>query len=297
MRARSLLLLILALALLLATGAQAGTGLTIQPIKVSHTINPGESVSDSISLTNASDEDIKVEVSVEDFIPAAGSVNVQFVGRAEGITTVRDWITIGGKDSFVFKKGESRKIPYTVIAPANAEPGGHFGVAFFKATRLEEVGQLKIGTRVGMLIFITVPGNSLQKGKILDFAGPSFVNRAPVDFTIKFENTGTVHFEPKGAITIANMLGKTAGSIPVEGQVVLPTGIRDLTARWDFSGIALGRYTAALRIVDGEGNELTAKTIAFYVFPVVYFVIFVALVLTLFFGVRFLRKKVKISLR
>ena len=51
MRAGSLMLSILMLGLFWAPGAEAGTGLTIQPIKVSHTINPGDSVSDTISLT------------------------------------------------------------------------------------------------------------------------------------------------------------------------------------------------------------------------------------------------------
>lgn len=286
---------VLAFVFLLAP-ARAGTGLTIQPIKVSHTIKPGETASGAISLTNASDDDIQVEVTVEDFVPAAGSTNIQFIGRAEGNTTVRDWINIGGNQTFVFKQGEARQIPYTIKAPASAEPGGHFGVAFFKATRLQKTEQLKIGTRVGMLIFVTIPGNNLQKGKILDFSTPRFVQRGPVPFSIKFENTGTVHFEPKGAIKITNILGKEVGSVPVEGQVVLPRGVRDLTADWNASGFLLGRYRAELKIVDGEGNELTAKTVAFYAFPLWYVVGFIATVIALFFGLRYLRKKIKFSI-
>lgn len=277
--------------------ASAGTGLTIQPVKVSHTINPEASVSDTISLTNASDEDVQVEVTVEDFTPAAGSLNLQFIGRTDGVTTVRDWITIEGKDSFVFKKGESRAISYTIKAPKDAEPGAHFGVVFFKATRLQAEGQLKVGTRVGVLIFVTVPGDNLQKGKILDFSGPSFVTGGPVKFTIKFENTGTVHFEPKGTITITNIFGNTTGSIPVQGQIVLPTGTRDLTAEWAVGSLIAGRYKAFLKIVDGEGNELTTKTIEFYAFPVWYFAGFIAVILGLFFGIKFLKKNLKISFK
>ncbi|MBI2476289.1 MAG: hypothetical protein HYV67_03535 [Candidatus Taylorbacteria bacterium] len=295
---RTALLVLSVLLLLLLFGASvanAGIGLSVQPVKVLHTIKPGETVSGAISLRNESDEDVNVEVTVEDFIPAAGSINLQFIGRTEGVTTVRDWITIGGKGSFVFKKGESRAIPYSIKAPSKAEPGAHFGVVFFKATRLEEAGQLKIGTRVGVLIFVTVPGNSLQKGKILDFSGPSFVTGSPVGFTIKFENTGTVHFEPKGALTIANMFGKKVGEVPISGQVVLPTGVRDLIAQWDVSGFLLGRYTAALAIVDGEGNELTTKTVAFYAFPVWHLLGLMALIFALFHLFKFLRRRLKIS--
>ncbi|KKU03962.1 MAG: hypothetical protein UX07_C0049G0005 [Parcubacteria group bacterium GW2011_GWA2_45_30] len=274
----------------------ASTGLTIQPVKVSHTIEPGNSVSSQITLKNESDGTVKVEATIEDFIPAAGSVNVQFVGRAEGVTTVRDWITLDAPDSFVFEKGQARSIIYTVKAPPDAEPGGHFGVVFFKATDAKEQGQLKVGTRVGMLIFITVPGNQLQKGKVLDFSAPIFVQKGPVPFTIKFENTGTVHFEPKGVITITNIFGKEVGVVPVAGQTVLPTGVRDLSAMWDVSGLLLGRYVAEINIVDGEGNELTANKIAFYAFPLWYLLGFIVAVIALFFGVKFLKKNVRISI-
>ena len=280
----------------LADYTNADSGLTIQPVKVSHTIEPGESVSGSILLKNASSEAVDVEVVVEDFVPAAGSGNIQFVGRAEGVTTVRDWIELDIPESFVFQKDESKTIPYTIQAPPDAEPGGHFGVAFFKATEIGDEGQLKVGTRVGMLIFVTVPGNQLQKGTILDFLAPFFIQKGPVDFEITFENTGTVHFEPKGVITITNMWGKEVGKIPVSGQAVLPTGVRDLNAQWNVASVLLGRYKADLGLVDGEGNELTANSIAFYAFPVWYVLSFFLAVMALFFGLRFLKRRVKISI-
>jgi len=267
--------------------ASAGTtGLSIQPVKVSHTIEPGESVSA-----------INVDVVVEDFVPSAGTTNIDFVGRAEGLTTVRDWISLEIPDDFVFEKGGSRSITYTIQAPPDAEPGGHFGVAFFKATEITDAGTLKVGTRIGMLIFVTVPGNQLQKGNILDFDSPFFVQRGPIEFKIKFENTGTVHFEPKGAITITNIFGKAVGEIPVSGQVVLPTGVRDLNVQWNVSGFLLGRYTAALALVDGEGNELTAENISFYAFPIWYTVGFFGALIVVFFFLRFLKRRVRISIK
>lgn len=277
--------------------AYASTGLSIQPLKVTHTLNPGESVSGVIQITNAGDNAVNVETKVEDFIPLAGTYQIQFVGRAPGISTVRDWITLDAPKSFVLAKGAAKNVSYTIKTPLDAEPGGHFGVAFFKASELAKNGQqLKVGTQVGMLILVTIPGSHLEKGNILDFTGPLFVKEGPINFTIKFENTGTVHFEPKGTITITNMFGKEIGSVSVGGQVVLPTGIRDLAASVNFDGVLLGRYKAALKMFDGEGNELTARNIAFYAFPLWYVVSFFIAVAVLFFTIRFLKKNVKISI-
>ncbi len=276
--------------------ANAGMGLTIQPVKISQTLKPGESVSGVISLANASEKEIKVDVKVEDFIPLAGGEGVQFVGRAPGLSTVRDWITIGGNQVFTFGKNESRNIPYTITAPDNAEPGSHFGVAFFKASELQEGDQqLKVSTQVGVLIFVTIPGSHLQKGKILDFSSPKFIQKGPVNFKIKFENTGTVHFEPKGSIKITNIFGKEVGEVPVQGQVVLPTGVRDLAAQWNAGSFLLGRYKAELSIIDGESNILTAESIAFYAFPVWYILGFLLTIAVLFFILKFLRSRLKIS--
>jgi len=275
----------------------ANTGLTIQPIKASHTIEPGKSVESSILLTNASDEDINVDVKVEDFIPLAGADSIQFVSRAPGVTTVRDWVAVQGGSSFVFKKGETRRIPYTITAPADAEPGSHFGVAFFKATRLDDAGaQLKVGTQVGMLIFVTVPGDFRQEGRILDFTAPGFVQTGPVGFSMSFENTGTVHFEPKGKITIRNMFGNEVGVVPIEGNVVLPTGKRELKFQWDTSGILLGAYTADASVLDGEGNELTSDSVTFYAFPVWYSLGFIVSVLVLFWLFLFIKRRVRVSI-
>ncbi|MDP2736931.1 MAG: hypothetical protein Q8O59_04115 [bacterium] len=274
----------------------AGTGLTITPVKISQTLKPGEAVSGVISLTNVSEKAIRVDVKMEDFIPLAGGEGVQFVGRAPGLSTVRDWITIGGEQSFTFGKNESKDIPYTIKAPLTAEPGSHFGVAFFKATELQDGGQLKIGTQVGVLIFVTVPGNRLQKGKILDFTAPRFVQKGPVNFKIKFANTGTVHFEPKGEIKITNIFGKEVGKVPIAGQVVLPTGAKDLQASWNVAGLLLGRYKAAASIQDGEGNILTTNNIAFYAFPLWYLLGFILLVIIIFFILKFLRSKISISI-
>lgn len=289
--------LLLVSAVSLPEAAHAGTGLTIQPVKVSETLAPGQEVSGTILLSNASEEDVEVDLDVQDFIPTAGAETIQFVGRTEGLTTVRDWITLdGGAKSFILKQGESKNVPYTIKAPENAEPGGHFGVAFFKAVKLSELNsQIKIGTQVGVLVFVTIPGSHLQKGTILDFTAPTFVNGNTVPFGIRFENTGTVHFEPKGAISITDMFGKEVGTVPIQGQVVLPTGIKNLTFAWETKGLLVGRYVAKATIQDGDGNTLTSKSAAFYALPVWYILGFILTVLVLFFLIRFFRSRVQFT--
>jgi hypothetical protein len=282
--------------------AFAGTGLTIQPVRVSHTLNPGEEVSGIISLINASDDenDTLITLKTEDFIPAAGGEGVNFTGRAPGVTTVMDWITLGENNerSFLIKKGASRGVPYTIKAPSNAEPGGHYGVLFFKAQKTGK-GQemLNVGTQVGVLVLVTIPGNHLQKGRILNFASDrKFYQTPPISFITRFENTGTVHFEPKGTIKITNLFNKEVAEVPVSGQVVLPTGIRNLSTKTHVEGFIFGKYDAELSIVDGDGEKLSTKSVSFYVFPVWYILEFIGSIILLYLALRFMKKKVKINI-
>lgn len=279
------------------SNASASIGLSIQPIKVSHTLETGALTGGVISLTNTSDQEINVEATIEDFTPAAGSSYVNFVGRAPGVTSVRDWIKLDVPENFVLAKGAAKTVAYMIHAPKNAEPGSHFGVIFFKATEIHASGQLKVGTRVGVLIFVTIPGNHLAKGNILGFSTPLFIQGGPINFNIKFENTGTVHFEPKGTIIVKNILGEKIGEVPVQGQIILPTGVKEWITRWDIAGVLLGKYSAELKLFDGEGNELTANTVSFYAFPIWYVIAFFVTVAALFFTFRFLKKNIKISIK
>lgn len=276
--------------------AFASTGLTIQPIKVSQTLSPGANVSGAIALTNASDGDVEVEVKIEDFIPTAGEATFQFVGRTEGVTSVRDWVEIDGPTKFAFKKGETKNVAYTIRAPKDAQPGSHFGVLFFKATNAADVdAQIKVGTQVGVLVFVTIPGDYRQEGSIRDLAVPGFVTGGPIEMELSFENTGTVYFEPKGEIKVTNMFGNQVGSVPIEGYAVLPTGLRTMNFNWAVSGPMIGRYVATATVLDPEGKVVSEKSSVFWALPVWYVVGFLALAAFLFFGLRFVKRKLRIT--
>jgi hypothetical protein len=276
--------------------AHAAIGLSIQPVKISETLNPGQTVTGELLLKNVSDVPVVVEFSTKDFLPVAGYDSIEIVQGAQGVTSVRDWITIDSPTTFTFGINESKAIPYTITAPLDAEPGGHFGVMLFKATDQTEQGTLRVGTQVGMLVLVAVPGNRLEQGQVLDFSTSKFFQRGPVIFSIKFENTGTVHFEPRGSIVVRNMFGSEVANIPVEGQVVLPRGVKTLTEKWDTSAFLLGKYSAIATIIDGEGNEISTKEISFWAFPIWYSASFFVTLVALYLFFRFIKRRVRISI-
>lgn len=288
--------ILLTLALATPVFCLADTGLKIQPVKISETMQPGDTLTGSIAITNVSDTDVNVSITVQDFVPLAGADTIQFVGRAPGVTSVRDWIQVAGPLDSVFKKGEERNISYTINAPANAEPGGHFGVVLFKATpHVEGGGSIQVGTQVGMLVLVAIPGSHTEAGRIVSFSAPVFLQTGPVPFTLNFENTGTVHFEPRGKITIRNMFGHEVANVPIEGVVVLPSSIKKMEFDWNVSGFLFGRYSAHADIVDGSGTTIATADTSFWVIPVWYTLAFVLVLIVIFLILRFIKRRVRIT--
>jgi hypothetical protein len=92
------------------------------------------------------------------------------------------------------------------------------------------------------------------------------------------------------------MFGSSVADVPIEGQVILPTSVKTLNEEWRVSGLLLGRYTAVAHIVDGEGNTLTTDSVTFWAFPIWYLVAFFVTIVLLFFIIRFLKRRVRISI-
>src|SRR3989344_6794336 len=284
--AKNLKYIFLAVVLLLAQifyfGSPAGTqgffnvieaaqGFTIFPAKISLEIDKGAEQSSRIKVTNAGDGKVGVLVSVQDMVPTANSGGFNYVPKAPGITSLVDWITIN-KEVFSLKPNESKDVPFTIKVPPDASPGSRFAIVFFATGAPDsESGQLNVSARVGSLVFLTVPGDFKQTGEILNFRTNNkfLFQKEPIVFKFDFQNTGTVYFEPKGAITITNIFGKTINTILVEGQVVLPTGLKTITVAWPYSGWLFGVYKASLAIsVTGKGDIASADTMI-YAFPII----------------------------
>lgn len=253
-----------------AKQTEAAQGFTIFPAKLSLDIDKGAQQSSWIRVTNAGDSKVGVLVSVQDMIPTANSGTFNYVPKAPGVTSLVDWISID-KKVFNLKPNESKEVPFTIKVPADTSPGSRFAIVFFATgAPAEKGGQLSVSARVGALVFLTVPGDFKQTGEITNFRSNNkfLYQREPVIFKFDFSNTGTVYFEPKGTITITNIFGKITDTIPVEGQVVLPTGLRTITVAWPYGGWLFGIYKAHLAIaVTGKGDIAAADTMI-YAFPI-----------------------------
>jgi hypothetical protein len=246
----------------------------VGPGKIELEVNPGESKTFEMLVTNRMGEPKTFILSTEDF---EGSKNAEdtvvLLGDEQGPYSLRNYISFP-ETEFTLNHAERATIPVTVSVPANAEPGGLYGTVITQTiSKKTETKQAKstIVARIATLIFLRVPGETNVEGKLTDFetvSGKKFFSAPPIPFSLLFENTGSVHLTPYGEIRITNMFGREVGVMEADKWFAMPDSLRTREMSWQHPKFLFGKYTAVASINPGYGESADTLSFSFYVFPV-----------------------------
>lgn len=254
---------------------------------------PGETAVVEITVTNRITEDREFRLEVEDIAGSQDpSISVQSLKQGErGPYSVQDYISFPD-DSFILELGERARIPVTISIPPNAEPGGYYGAVLVSTVRVNDAQgaapSQPIIARVGSLIFLTVSGDISRSGETKEVAlvdDKWWYESGPINIGILYENTGSVHVNPYGEVSVTNMFGEEVGFVELEPWFVLPQSLRLRELTWDREFL-LGRYTITARVNRGYEDVVDEVTVSFWVLPWkivagVFFVLFIVI-----FGIR-----------
>jgi len=266
--------------LLLATGyslltptvkAQSVEGLSAIPPRLEATVNPDGVNSQIIKVRNESSQEKSINVSTSDFIvnDNVGTPTIVNASEKDNRWAASNWIQIS-PSSFKLKGGETKSLTLTITPPANALPGGHYAMVIHSPgdqISITDSTGASIQTKVGTLVYITIPGNITQNAIIKNFSAPKFEEFGPIDFTTTIQNLSDIHIKPAGNITITNMIGmKSFVQFNKDGVNIFPGKTRDfenqLNKKWLF-----GRYKAELNAAYGTAGGVATATIFFWVIP------------------------------
>jgi hypothetical protein len=267
--------------------AQPAAALTVSPVKVEVSGDPGQTLVGEIELFNEQVETKNLFSSVENFEPSGDTGSPKFVGGESGLAT---WVAV--TDRTVVEPSKTVKLPYSITIPADAEPGGYFAAIFFSESNpeSEQGGNVSIGGKLGVLILLRVNGDIKEAAGISNFGfdGESrWRTQLPITFVYRFKNDGADRVVPRGDIVIKNTFGSVVTTLPAnvnEGSV-LPNSIRKFSAQWgvpsaegassSFFSIAraqmkdfhFGMYKAELALTYGEANQVALASINFFFVP------------------------------
>lgn len=249
----------------------ANTGIQISPVTFNFEIKPGETQDGKILITNRNDETMNYVMELEIFDNSSedGVPSFTVVKPSEGVVTFVDWVTFPDGDTGSIDVGKSKEVNFTISVPAGAEPGGHYGAIFAKQTKPLIQGQNQVGVsaRVGTLFLISVPGKTTQAAQVIEFKAPKFVWKGPVNFKMRVQNTGTVHFDSKSVAIINNLIGADT-NFELGTHTILPKSIRAYEASWN-KKYPFGFYKITPTATDGNNVTISGSEVTMIAIPLI----------------------------
>jgi len=285
------LAVVIALGSLLLSTAGAGAqskkaeGITVTPVTDEFTVKPGETVTRTVRVINPTVEVANLYPRVLDFHTNNDKGQPVFytVKDRSSRYALSEWVTFS-KPLIRVAPNEEEKFEVIITAPSDAEPGGHYGAVLFSTEEPKlssDTTQVGVVGLVGTLLLAQVPGNVTQKMVITDFDAPTVLIQPPAQFSLLFQNMGTVHLKPVGEIKIRNWSGATRTTLRVNegGGNVLPESQRRFENVWPFDWKAFGKYTASVAVTYGFPEQQAMATRSFFVIPLWLIVLILALLL------------------
>lgn len=252
----------------------AGQGLEISPPLVEINADPGQTVNFDIRVRNITREVLLVTPQINDFVAQGEEGKPKLLldnNQEPSPYSMKGWVVELAESKIAPQQQKTFNIALNV--PADASPGGHYGVVRFTAVppELEGTG-VALSASVGSLVLVRVSGDIKEAASLVEFyttqAGQrkSFFERGPITFTQRLRNDGNVHFKPIGTVRVTNLFGQEVGVLSVneKGGNVLPASVRRFEQTLDNQWL-FGRYSAEANI-QYSGQNLS-KTISFWVVP------------------------------
>ena len=254
--------------------AQNAAGITLVPATIERLANPGDKVSETLTVTNESGEEKEYFIYKRNIKGVEeGGVPI-FAEDTEEVTgfEIIDWIALPTEPIRIAAES-SYTFALDIMVPQDATPGSHFGGVFISAEppKLREIGA-GVGYEVASILSIRISGDIIDAARIRSFStGKLFYSKKDVDFTAKIENQGNILIRPRGPLEIKSMFGGESRSLSVNESLagVFPGTTRDFTFSWQDEGIGFGRYEAILALVyDGKDGQRTVDaSLVFWIFP------------------------------
>jgi hypothetical protein len=286
------------------TNSNTGSGLRISPVRSELVINPGETKTVDVYVTNVTDAPAKLKGILNDFGAGDDESGQPRIYLDENKSAPSHGLKkyIKPIDEMQLASKEQRLVKVSISIPNDAAGGGYFGAVRFTPADSNNNENVSLSGSVGTLLLVTVPGDIVEKADIKSFnvarmneeklgkASTFFTNGAKdskgkgIQAVLRVENTGNVQVAPFGK-AILKRSGKEIASYELNNVTpkgnVLPDSIRRFTIDLGDKTGSFGKYTLEGNFGYGSTGQLISASTSFYVVPLAYLLVIIGLVLIL----------------
>jgi hypothetical protein len=314
---RSLLLFVFTLVLVaspcfsVAQESDSSSGLTISPPIKEINLEPGKTYQEKIKVNNPTKNLVEVFPVARNFSASENETGIPTIETPSEEATygLASWISFS-QSKLALTSEQEAEFNYTINVPLDAEPGGHYGAVLFASEPPKiDAGETRVSlaSMVGSLILAKVAGDAKEGARIKEFSTSKRVYfSTPVDFTLRIENTGNIHFKPQGDIVVKNW-GKISETVDINSKKgnVLPKSVRNFSETdkkgetslaFKGSKFSFGKFTADLVVVYGSNDQSLTGKVSFWIIPwwlIVTFSVITIVLITLLILRKKKNKKIK----
>ena len=260
-----------------ASKTNTANTLKIAPVRSDITINPGETKSVPVTVTNLTASPISVRPSANDFVagdergtPALILDDTKFApthSLKRFMQPLKDTV-IPAKKATTFN--------VIIKVPKDAQAGGYFGALRFSPSSPDTGGEVNLSASVASLLLATVTGPVTEKLNMTNFeiqqnkkTGTHFQSSNDLSALVRFENKGGLQIGPFGKLFVKQgdkVVYETDFNENTPREMILPDSAR----RWDIplKNIgSFGNYTVSAVFSYGSKNETITIEKSFWVIP------------------------------
>jgi hypothetical protein len=272
--------------------------LTIAPSIIELEVNQNEEITQVISVTNNSDIILPIKIETTEYtqnefgIPSFSETDLQY--------SCRDWIEVDPTD-FALNPYESRDITITALIPQAAEPGSHFASVLFKPILPPEYFKPQsahILPYIGSVIALNVNIDEYERIneylEVENFHSQNHFQSEPLELSFGIRNKDVYYHKVEGEIIIYNLLNIEVDKVTIDNATIFPKKSRSLSNNLE-EQLFGGFYTA--KLVIGDGNYQTEKSIRLFVVPSIITILVFLLILDLSILLILKRKNIDDAIR
>ncbi len=253
--------------------AQSSAPITVAPARQEITLEPGQTISVAVRFYNQSSSPVAGIVHVSDFIvnDASGTPTIiDSIDQATPKFSASQWFSLLS-DRVVILGNSNVIIQAQVRVPLDAHPGGRYVAVYFQPGTPEvekgkESASSGVTPRLAGLIYIKVPGTITEQALISRFFAKTFSEYGPVEVTTEITNRGDYHIQPKGLLSMTNMVGGLLAQEKLTDINIFPDASRtfktSLGSHWMF-----GRYRIDLSAAYGDHAQALSRFIYVWILP------------------------------
>ncbi|HSX58343.1 MAG TPA: DUF916 domain-containing protein, partial [Candidatus Saccharimonadales bacterium] len=199
--------------------SSTAVGLEISSPIYQYTIDPGKVQQDIIKIKNIGSTEQTYYPAVADFKSDNKTGTPIFLkkGESSGTYSLSEWVSVSTAP-IKLVPNQSTAINFNITVPAAAEPGGHYAGILFTTQPPSPTGgnQIGLANTLGSLILVRVSGDAKESAKITEFkTDKTQYDSTNVKFSTTVNNDGNVHVQPKGVISVKNIIGGQVAAIDV----------------------------------------------------------------------------------